>query len=487
MATEKKKVKLTVKRTTGIGKQTTASKVIHKDGKTSSSIGTTPQSSAPIKDKLSRVMTPLDAARKNVEFYSTLGIENNDARRQALRSRRLKARRTIALSPAPVPVTAEKNGISRLFNEIKSGITEHIKRLDIPLIAVVIIIGIIGILSVHSATLTISTHRRMDILQIGGFIIGLCLMVLLPYIDYSDILKKTPFIFWLNVAILVYTALFGFNPSGESNESWISLGFTNIQPAEFSKILFIITLSAHLEKIRDNINRPGTLLSLLLHGGIIIGLVLIEKDWGNTLVFIAIFAFMLFAAKIDLRYILVIAGIATAAFPVIWEHLGEFRRRRVLIGFNPDLDPLDVGFQAIQSRSAIASGGLFGQGYMQGNIVQHPTALAEKQNDMIFAVIGQEFGFIGCAIVICAFAFLIYRIIRIASRSKDYAGIFMCAGVAGLTLFHFIINIGMALAITPVVGITLPLVSYGTSSLLSFYTAYSLCMTVSANSYKKQY
>jgi hypothetical protein len=197
-------------------------------------------------DKLSRVSTPLEAARRNMEIYSSLGIESNDARRQALRSRRLKARRTVALSPAPIPVTASKNGFTRFWAELKSGVVTHVKKLDILLLFVIILLAAIGILAVHSASLTMASHRRMDLLQIGGFIIGILAIVILPFFDYSELLKHTKALFILNVIILVYTAIFGFNPSGDSNRSWISLGFTNIQPAEFSKILFIVTLSAHL-------------------------------------------------------------------------------------------------------------------------------------------------------------------------------------------------------------------------------------------------
>lgn len=480
MSADRQKIKLTFK--SGAKKNTA-------NAPAQSNVPPKTQSAAPEAssraDRLSRVSTPLEAARKNMEIYSSLGIESNDARRQALRSRRLKARRTVALSPAPVPVTASKSVFSRFLKDLKNGVTAHIKKLDLLLLAVIILLAVIGILAVHSASLTMASHRRMDILQIGGFIIGMLAVVILPFFDYSEILKHSKAIFILNVIILVYTAIFGFNPSGDSNRSWISLGFTNIQPAEFSKILFILTLSAHLEKVRDTVNKPLTLLGLLCHGGAIIGLVLTEQDWGNALVFIAIFAIMLFAAKLDIRYILSLIGLGVISFPFIWEQLGEFRRRRVLIGFNPDLDPLNYGFQAIRSRNAIASGGLFGQGYMQGQTVQHPTALAEKQNDMIFAVIGQEFGFIGCILVIVAFALLIYRILRTAGKSKDYAGLYLCAGIAGLILFQFIINIGMALGITPVVGITLPLVSYGTSSLLSVYFALALVMTVRANAYEK--
>ncbi len=438
--------------------------------------------------KLSRVMSPLDAERKNRELYTNLGLVSSASRRQAARSKRLKARRTIALSPAPAPLTAPKTGAARVFGEIKKGILEHLKRLDYLMLFSIIVVAVFGVLAVHSATLTEAAHRRFDLLQIGGFFIGVFLIVIVPFFDYGEIAKRTKFLFLMNVVILVFTLIFGESVTGETNRNWVDIfGVTKIQPAEFAKVLFILSLSSHLERVRERLNRPRTLLGVLLHGGVIIGLVLAEQDWGNALVFFAIFAAMLFAAKIDIRYILGSLALAVISFPLIWDNLDNFRKKRVLIGFNPDLDPLGTGHQVIRSRNAIASGGLFGQGYMQGSTIQQKGALYAKQTDMIFAVIGQELGFVGCAVLILSFMFMVYRIIRTAGTSKDYAGTYICAGVAGMLVFQFIINVGMALGLTPVVGITLPLVSYGTSSLLSTYAALALVMAVYANSKNYSY
>lgn len=436
----------------------------------------------PVTDKEKRVMSPLDAEQKHREMYSGLGVISASAHRQATRSKRLKARRTIALSPAPKPVTAPKTGFARVFSDLKKGIFEHFRRFDIWFLAAIVVVAVFGILAVHSATLTEVNHRRSDILQIGGFIAGLFAIAVLPYFDYGELIKRGRLIFLINVGLLLFTIVFGKSVTGDSNRNWVDLGFTMIQPAEFSKVLFIISLASHLEKVKDTINRIPTLLGVLGHGGIIVGLVLGEKDWGNALVFIAIFAAMIFAARIDIKYIIGSVALGVVSFPLIWDSLSEFRKKRVLIGFNPDLDPNGVGHQVIRSRSAIASGGLFGQGYMQGATIQQKNALFAKHTDMIFAVIGQELGFVGATALISSFAFLVWRVIRCAGKARDYSGTYICAGVAGMLIFHFIINLGMALGISPVVGITLPLVSYGTSSLLSTYAALAVVMTVYANS-----
>jgi len=363
----------------------------------------------------------------------------------------------------------------------------HFRKIDFLFLALIIFVGLIGVVAVHSGSLTDPYHRRIDFLQMFCFLIGIFAVVILPVIDLSSLLNRWRLILTVNVILLIITLIFGYSPTGEENKSWINLGFTSIQPAEFSKVLFILSLSAHLEKIRDRLNSFIPLISILLHGGLIIGLVLAEKDWGNTLVFIVIFVVMLFCAKLDLRYIFGCIAAVVAIFPVIWEHLGEFRKKRVLIGFNPELDPQGYGHQVIRSRNAIASGGLFGQGYLNGETIQRPGALFAQHTDMVFAVIGQEFGFVGCAVLIVSYALLITKIITITGKSRDYSGTYICCGVAGMFIFQFIINIGMALGISPVVGITLPLVSYGASSLICMYGALALVMTVYANSKNYSY
>ena len=435
-------------------------------------------------NRIARVMSPLEAEKKNRELNGNISTSFH---RQSLRSKRLKARRTIALAPAPKPITANKSGGARLFDDARRVLLAHFSKIDFIFLLTIIAIAVIGILAVHSGSMTLPSHRRIDLLQFSAFFIGISAIILAPIIDLNGILKWWKWIYLLNVLILVVTLIFGYSPTGEENRSWINLGFTSIQPAEFSKILFIMTLSAHLEKLHDRINTLDSIFRLLLHAGVIIGLVLAERDWGNALVFIVIFVVMVFCAKIDLRYLIGCFAMLVVAFPLVWENLGEFRKKRVLIGFNPELDPHGYGHQVIRSRNAIASGGLLGQGYLNGETIQRPGALFAQHTDMVFAVIGQEFGFIGCAAVILIYAAIVTKIVSIASKSGDYAGTYLCCGVAGMFIFQFVINIGMALGITPVVGITLPLVSYGASSLVAMYSALALVMAVYAGSKSYSY
>ena len=435
-------------------------------------------------DRQKRVMSPIEAEHRSRFLY---GNVSTSLRMQTQRSKHLKARRSFSPVPAPKPLTANTSGASGFWHLLKKSFVSHFRKIDFLFLALIIFVGLIGVVAVHSGSLTDPYHRRIDFLQMFCFLIGIFAVVILPVIDLSSLLNRWRLILTVNVILLIITLIFGYSPTGEENKSWINLGFTSIQPAEFSKVLFILSLSAHLEKIRDRLNSFIPLISILLHGGLIIGLVLAENDWGNTLVFIVIFVVMLFCAKLDLRYIFGCIAAVVAIFPVIWEHLGEFRKKRVLIGFNPELDPQGYGHQVIRSRNAIASGGLFGQGYINGETIQRPGALFAQHTDMVFAVIGQEFGFVGCAVLIVSYALLITKIITITGKSRDYSGTYICCGVAGMFIFQFIINIGMALGISPVVGITLPLVSYGASSLICMYGALALVMTVYANSKNYSY
>ena len=435
-------------------------------------------------DRHKRVMSPIEAERQSRMLYGNVSASFHT---QALRSKRLKARRTFSPVPAPKPLAVTTTGASGVWQKVKRAVVSHFRKLDFVFLFLVAVVGLIGVIAVHSGSMTDPYHNRIDFLQMFCFVAGIIAILTLPIIDLSGVLNKWKWIYAANVFLLLITLIFGYSPTGEENNSWINLGFTSVQPAEFSKVLFILSVAAHLEKVRDRINSIPVLFGVLIHGVSIIGLVLAERDWGNTLVFIVIFVTMVFCAKINLRYIIGSVAAVIVAFPMVWENLGEFRKKRVLIGFNPELDPQGYGHQVIRSRNAIASGGLFGQGYLNGETIQRPGALFAQHTDMVFAVIGQEFGFIGCAVLIAAYALLVTKIIAIADSSGDYAGTYICCGVAGMFIFQFIINLGMALGISPVVGITLPLVSYGASSLICMYAALSLVMTVYANSKNYSY
>ena len=390
-----------------------------------------------------------------------------------------RARRAI-LAPAPLPPTVSKNPYRRKIVGFLTELREHLSHLDYITVGLTAALSIIGILAVHSATLTKGT-ARFDIMQIGMTTVGFGLMLLLSFVDYDSLTKNFRWVLILNCAMLLFTAIFGTGADGggDTNHNWVRFGPIGIQPAEIGKILYIITFASHIDNVKHRINHIKTLFGLMLHAGLVIGLVLMEKDTGQATVYFVITAVMLFAARLSLWYFAAagVAGLSLA--PILWQHLDLYQQERILVGFNPELDPLYRGYQAIQSKTAIAAGGLTGLGYRKGLVTQ-TTLLPAKQTDMIFAVIGEEAGFVGAMGTILLLFGLAARLFRNALCADKTAGALICAGVGGMILYQSIENIGMCLGLLPVIGITLPFVSYGGSSVLGMYLAMGVALSVYA-------
>ena len=376
-------------------------------------------------------------------------------------------------SAPPSDPTAKKPLFSGAVGVFISEFKEHLRHIDYVTVILVAALSVIGILAVHSATLTKGTNR-FDTMQIGMTVVGFIIMFALSYIDYDVLTKNYRIILILNVLMLTFTAIFGTGAdgAGDTNHNWIRIGSIGIQPAEIGKILYIITFAAHLDAVKHRLNHIKTLLGLMLHSGLIIGLVLLERDLGQATVYIAITVVMLFAARLSMWYFAGAGLVGLAAAPIIFANLKGYQKKRLLVGFNPELDPLDKGYQAIQSKTAIASGGVTGLGYRQGFLTQDPLLLPAKHTDMIFAVI------------IALLFGLVVRIFMNALASDRTSGALICAGVAGMLMYQTIENIGMCLGMLPVVGITLPFLSYGGSSVIGIYLAVGMVISVYAKNHR---
>ena len=317
----------------------------------------------------------------------------------------------------------------------------------------------------------------MYIVQGAAALLGIGAMLFISQIDYQDICDKlTMPIYVFSLLLLVATLVFG--SEGEyGSKSWINIpGIpVNIQPSEFVKLFLTITFAKHLSREKKSINHPLTLLKLGLHAGPIILLVLMQGDLGTALVYMVMIVVMLFAAGLSLWYFLGIGIAVVIAMPYLWPHLDEYQQMRILCGFNPELDPEFYGFQALTAKNAIAAGGMFGHGLFGGSKYKK---VPMANSDSIFAIIAEKFGFIGCMVVFVTFIILIIRIIWIAkSARKTYSG-YICIGISAVLSAQFIENIGMNLATLPVVGITLPFLSYGGSSVLSLYLMMGIIQSI---------
>ena len=230
--------------------------------------------------------------------------------------------------------------------------------------------------------------------------------------------------------------------------------------------------------VEEDINKPLVIFGLILHLSVPVLLIMCQPDLGSMLVFLFMFACMLFAARLSWKYIVPVALGGVISLPFIYKYvLNEYQQKRIQVFFNPDLDPLNRGYNVIQSKIAVGSGQLWGKGYLQGTQNQLGY-LPTKYTDFIFSVISEEFGFIGAALVALALFFIIWRCFKTAQLSSNLFGRYICVGTASMLLFHSFENMGMCIGLMPVTGIPLPFVSYGGTSMVTNMIAIGLVLSV---------
>lgn len=337
-------------------------------------------------------------------------------------------------------------------------------------------IAIFGLINIYSATKSYGTNSSV-VVQSVSFVMGIAGMLALSRFDYEQFKSISKYIYIFSLFILVLVFFFGV--SGDwGAKNWIRIGSIGIQPSEIAKVCFILTFSHHLARVEKQINRPVTLLCLLIHAGVIIGLILAEPDVGSSLVFMFMVVCLLFVARISWKYIIPVAVAGVASLPFIYRYvLDEYQQKRIQVFFNPDLDPLNRGYNVIQSKIAVGSGQLWGKGYLEGTQNQMEY-LPTKSTDFIFSVIAEEWGFIGAVVLVAALFALIFRCYKVAMKADNSYGKYICVGVASMFLFHVFENVGMCIGLMPVTGIPLPLVSYGGSSMLTNCLAIGLVLSV---------
>ena len=374
-----------------------------------------------------------------------------------------------------------------LFRDIK----KHLATIDWFLVICVCAALGFGLLAVRSATNffylrpDLGNQARALTVQVTAIVIGLIAMVILSKSDYMHILKYWKPLYIISVILLAGLHIFGVGgEAGVGNRSWYRFAGVGIQPSEFVKIVFIMTLANQLDKNQENINGVKNIIMLCLYLLIPFGLILSVGDLGNGMIYTFIFLTMCFAAGISLWYFLGGAFIMAALSPLLWNWeliMPEYRQRRVLEGFDPAIPP---GWQVQQSIRAIGSGGLLGQGYEQGILTQRGMVPAQW-TDFIFSTIGEEFGFVGAISVLIILTLIIVRIFIAARRARNNLGSLICMGIMAMFIAQTVINIGMCLGMLPVIGVTLPFFSYGGSSVLSLLL--SIGIVLSVNSRKNMY
>lgn len=336
-------------------------------------------------------------------------------------------------------------------------------------------LSIFGLFAVYSATLSSGGTSSVAV-QLIAAVIGMGLMFFLCFFDYEQFMPIIKYIYVFFIVFLILVLVTGTTGKWGS-KSWIKIGPVSLQPSEFAKACFIITLSYHLSMVKDTVNKPIVLTGLLLHLAVPVALILLQPDVGTAIVFVFIFCVMLFSAKLSYKYIIPCVLTVLAALPVGYRFLNTFQKNRIRVFFNPELEPLKSGYNVIQSKIAVGSGELSGKGYLNGPQNQLGF-LPAKSTDFIFSSISEEFGFIGSALIILALFIIIFKCIRIAIKSDNLFGRYICMGVSAMLFFHTVENIGMCVGLLPVTGIPLPFLSYGGTSLITNLASIGLVMSV---------
>ena len=356
-------------------------------------------------------------------------------------------------------------------------IKENLKNFDTPLFCACIILAVIGLILVLSASMSYGSYKII-IIQTVAFLAGVFACLVIAFWDYEFLSTKWLYILGMNVFLLVLVLIIGIGGEEVGGNSWIDLGIIKFQPAEVVKIGYIICFAVQLDYCKDDINNPKNLLLYILHFALIVGLIMLQPDFGTAMVFLVIFAGMLFVAKISYKYIIGAAVAGIVAVPLMWFFfLGEYQKDRIRVFLNPELDPLRSGYQVIQSKLAVGSGELVGKGLFNG-IQTQMGFLPAKHTDFIFSVAGEELGFIGVVIIILLIVFIICRCFYIAYNAKNPLGTFIATGIGMMLLAQSFENICMTIGLMPVTGITLPFLSYGGSSLLTTFMAIGIVLNI---------
>ena len=355
-----------------------------------------------------------------------------------------------------------------------SSLWDYIKKCDLGLLFIALLLSAVGLTAIYSAAQAMDGGSRFIMIQGLAIVIGLFAYFLVSAVDLE---KFGDFWIWAYVFNLLFQlSLIFLGTAGETgNRSWIRLDKLGIplgiQPAEIGKLIFIFTLSRHIYILKDKLDSLIALGQLTAHTMVLVLVIsVISSDLGMCLAYLGIFVFMLFASGLSMKIFLPLCAAGGAALVPIWMFfLKGYQKVRILVLFDPSVDP-DIAFNGLRSMMTVGSGQLRGQGYLKGLMTQH-NRLPSKHTDFIFSTIAEEWGFIGAMVVLLILTFLVWKIFLDAGKADNRFGYLMCIGIGAMFMVQILINVGMCLGIMPVIGLTLPFISYGGTSVMTMYAA----------------
>ncbi|WP_374073866.1 rod shape-determining protein RodA [Bdellovibrio bacteriovorus] len=359
------------------------------------------------------------------------------------------------------------------------------KKLDINLIIVILALNVIGLINLYSATHgpTSTDVASLFISQIMWLVVGWTVFLVMTLLDYSIVSRIALGIYVLNLGAIIYVTFFGKVALGA--QRWIDLGFFRYQPSETMKLALIMMMAKILAT--RNTHGSGMGFKEMFMPLVILGIpfvfVVEQPDLGTAMMLAAIGGSMMIFAKIKRLIMASIIVLGIIALPVAWKFvLHDYQKNRVLTFLSPTSDPRGTGYNSIQSKIAVGSGRFFGKGFMKGTQSQLEF-LPERHTDFIYSVLSEEHGFVGSISVIGLFCFLFITGIRIATNARDKFGALLTVGVLCYIFWHMFVNIGMVIGLLPIVGVPLPLLSYGGSSMLTTMAGLGIISSVAYRRY----
>lgn len=367
--------------------------------------------------------------------------------------------------------------MKRYWKQLK----ESIRKGDWILLLLCIVTSGFGCLMVASATSYLDSLRYI-VLQIAGIFIGILLYALISSVDAEFFMEHRGTLVIFNVLFMSLLIPFGVTING--NRSWVKFPFLpfNIQVAEICKISYILIMASIMNAHKEKISSFRSVFHMSFHLAFLFGLInVLSKDMGVSLIFVFIFAVMAYTGGVHLMWFGTAILGAIVAFPWVWPKLPSYMRLRIEVLFKPELDPTATGvlWQTKHSLLSLTGGGMTGQGLFSGHRTQNGI-LEGQHTDFIFSAVGEELGYLGCILVLLLIGAIIARCIFVGIRTPEYARRLICFGAAGALIFQTLINVGMCMGVAPVIGLTLPFISYGATSIVSLYAMLGLVSGVYA-------
>lgn len=366
-----------------------------------------------------------------------------------------------------------------------------LKKVDFKLLTTIVILTLFGILNIYLCTKggIFNDPFLFTKKQLIWFFISLISMYLFLTFDYRIVYRYVPIIYWITIVLLIAVWIPGIGTTINGERGWIDLKISLLQPSEVAKFSIILMLSKLLDDIDCQINNLENFRKIFLYVALPMGLILIQKDMGMTMVCFFIILGMMYIAGLDTKIIL--GGFTTLLLTIalLWNSglIFQHQKDRILEFLNTNSDTTGKGYQLYQGLISIGSGGLFGYSLSLGPEVSlgyAGTHVPEVQTDFIFTAIAEQWGFIGVFFLLLLYGILIIQILRIAKKSQDKFGEFICVGMASYILFAITQNIGMTLGLLPITGITLPFISYGGSSLWTIMISMALILNIELSTKK---